>query len=61
MDLKEIGVNAKNWIDSAQKGLLESPCECSIEPRGSINYGVRYLVSYNNECGIDINMFNKRN
>ena len=35
MDLKEIGINTSNWIDSAQ-----SPCECGIEFGGSINHGV---------------------
>ena len=41
MDLKEIGVNTRNWVDSAQnKGLLESPCECDIEPLGFISLGV---------------------
>ena len=38
MDLEE--VNAGNWVDSAQDRLLESPCECGIEPPGSISYGV---------------------
>ena len=36
MDLGEIGINAGNWVDSAQ----ESPCECRIEPPGSISHGV---------------------
>ena len=36
MDLKEIGTNARNWVDSAQ----ESPCEYGVEPPGSISYGV---------------------
>ena len=41
-DLEEIGVNAGNWIDSAQDtGLLESPCECDIEPQSSISLGVK--------------------
>ena len=34
MYLEEIGINAENWV------LLESPCECGIEPPGSINHGV---------------------
>ena len=33
MDLKEIYINAGNWVDSAQ----ESPCECGIEPPGFIS------------------------
>ena len=36
MDLTEIGINMRNWDDSAQ----ECPCECSIEPLGSISPGV---------------------
>ena len=39
MDPEEIGINAGNWVDSAQ-GLLESPCECGIEPPGPISHGV---------------------
>ena len=27
-------------------GLLESPCECGLEPPGSISQGIRYLVLY---------------
>ena len=26
-----MGVNMRNWIDSAQDRDLESPCECSID------------------------------
>ena len=37
MDLKEIGINTRNVIDLAQ-GLLESPCECGIEPPDSISH-----------------------
>ena len=38
---KEIGVNTRNWSDSAQyKGLLESPCECGIELSCSIIHAV---------------------
>ena len=41
MDLKEIGINAGNWVDSAQdRNFLESPCECGIEPPGYISHGV---------------------
>ena len=36
MDLKEIYINAGNWVDAAQ----ESPCECGTEPPGSISQGV---------------------
>ena len=37
MYLEEIGINAGNLVDSA---LLESPCECGIEPPVSISHGV---------------------
>ena len=43
IDLKEIGINPSNWIDSAQ----ESPCECGSEPPGSISHGVRLLSTVN--------------
>ena len=39
MDLEEIGINAGNWIDSAQDR------DCVIEPPGSISHGVSYLVN----------------
>ena len=38
MDLKEIVINSRNWVDSAQD--RESPCGCSIETLGSISHGV---------------------
>ena len=45
MDLEGIGINAGNWVDSAQdRNYLESPCECSIEPTGSISHGVSLIV-----------------
>ena len=41
MDLKEIGINTRNWVDSAQDmDLLESPCECCTELAGPISHGV---------------------
>ena len=40
MDLEEIGINAGNWVDSAR----ESPCECGIEPPGSISHGVSLFL-----------------
>ena len=41
MDLKEIGINAGNWVDSAQdNALLESPCAYGIKSPGFISYGV---------------------
>ena len=36
MDLREIGINARNWVDSAR----DSTCKCGIQPPGSIGYGV---------------------
>ena len=41
MDLQEIGINTRNWVDSAQARGYWSPCECGIEPPGSIRLGVR--------------------
>ena len=40
MEVKEIGVNARNWVD---KGLLESPSECGVELPGFRNDEVSYL------------------
>ena len=41
MDVKEIVVNMKNWIDSAEeRNFFQSPCECGNEPSGSISHGV---------------------
>ena len=41
MDLEEMGISAGNWVDSTQdRDYLESPCECDIEPPGSISHGV---------------------
>ena len=34
MDLEEIGINAGNWVDSAQDRGYWRPCECGIEPLG---------------------------
>ena len=42
MDLKEIGNNTKNWIDSAQDRDYWS--ECGIKPPGSISHGVSWLL-----------------
>ena len=36
MDLKEIGINTRNWIDSAQ----DRDNWRGLEPPGSINHGV---------------------
>ena len=41
MNLEEIGINADNWVDSAQdKEYLASPCECGVDPSGYISHGV---------------------
>ena len=41
MDLKEIGIITKNWVDSAQDRIYWwGPCECGIESPGSISHGV---------------------
>ena len=37
MDLKEIDVNTRNWVDSAQD---RGPCGCGIAPPGSIGHRV---------------------
>ena len=43
MDFKEIYIKSRNWVDSAQdRGLLESPCECGIQPLSSISHGVSF-------------------
>ena len=39
MDLKEIGINRRELVESGLE-LLESPCECGIEPPYSVNHGV---------------------
>jgi hypothetical protein len=41
MDIKEIGINAGNWVDSAQhRDYWECPCECGTELPGFISHGV---------------------
>jgi hypothetical protein len=43
MDLEEILINTRNWVDSAQnKYYWESYCEFSTEPIGFISHGVSY-------------------
>jgi hypothetical protein len=39
MDIKEIGINTRNWVYSAQNR-DQCPCECGIEPPRSISHGV---------------------
>jgi hypothetical protein len=43
--LKEIDINTEDWIDEAwDRGLLDSPCDCVIEPPSSISHGVSYKI-----------------
>ena len=43
MDLKEIGINTRNWVDSAQdRDYWRASFECGIEHLGSISHGVSY-------------------
>ena len=42
MDLKEIGVNIRNWIDSAQD---RDYWRTLVNVYGSINHGVSYSVT----------------
>jgi hypothetical protein len=45
MDIKEIGINKRNEVESAQdRGLLESPGECGIEPPCSISHDVSSFI-----------------
>ena len=39
-DLKEIGFNTRNLVDSAQIGNIGGLFECGIEPPGSVSHGV---------------------
>ena len=42
MDLEEIGINTRNWVDLA----LECSCESGVEPPGSISHGVgSYIIA----------------
>ena len=44
MDLEEIGINATNWVDSAQdRNYWRALVNCGIEPPGSIGHGVSIL------------------
>ena len=53
MDFEEIGISVGNWVNVAQdRDLLEGPCECSIEPPGSISHGVSYVGN----CWSNINV-----
>ena len=41
MDLKEIGINRRNWVKSAQdRGYWRAFVECGIGPPCFISYGV---------------------
>ena len=43
--LKRYQCGELGWFGSG-KELLKSPCECDIEPPGSISHGVNKLVNY---------------
>ena len=44
MVIKEIGINSRNRVESAQDtDLLECHCECGIESSGPISHGVSYI------------------
>ena len=45
IDLKEIGINTRNWLICLRIRIYWSPCECGIEPLGSICHGVSELVT----------------
>ena len=41
MDLKEIGINMRNWVDLTEdRDYWRALCESGIEPPGSISRGV---------------------
>ena len=40
MDLKEIGINTRNWVHSVQDSHHWRLCECVNESPGSISHGV---------------------
>ena len=43
MDFKEIDVNTRNWIDSAQDRDYWSHCGCGIKLPGSISHYLDYV------------------
>ena len=45
LDLKEVGINSWNWVDSAKDRDYWRILVCGIEPPGSISHGVSYLVN----------------
>ena len=45
MDLKEMGINSRNWVDSAQNGdYWRAFCEYCIEPPDNISHLLKQLV-----------------
>ena len=44
LNIKEIGVNARNGLIRLRVGIVEGPCECDIAPIGSINHRVSYFL-----------------
>ena len=48
MDLKELGIDMRNWSDSAQDmGYCKETCEFGIETPGFVNRVVRILCGDN--------------
>ena len=44
MDLEEIGISARNWVDSAlDRNYWRALVNCGLEPTGSINHGVSHI------------------
>ena len=44
VDVKEICITTKNWIDSVRDmDCWENPCECDIELSGFVSQGVNYF------------------
>ena len=48
IDLKQISVCTTVGLICLRIGLLESPCEYSIKPLGSINHGISYTMFCSN-------------
>ena len=42
MDLKEIGMNTRNWVDLDQDRDYWKAFKCGIKPPGSVSHGVGY-------------------
>ena len=47
IDLKEIGVDMRNWVNSAQdRNGIGEPFKCGIKPLGPISHGVSSKNTY---------------